>query len=117
MPGSDTKITCPNCGHEFELSEAIVSQLKEEMEKKYKLNIQEEKKKIRDSLEKELAQSYFDSMTELREQIEVAPDVSDYLANGYQPPVLETYADLQDILLLDPVHDVDETGWPKTRAE
>jgi hypothetical protein len=58
-----------------------------------------------------------DQVTELREQIEVAPDVSDYLANGYQPPVLETYADLQDILLLDPVHDVDETGWPKTKSE
>jgi hypothetical protein len=70
MPGNDTKITCPNCSHEFELSEAIVSQLKEELEKKYKFNIQEEKKKIKDSLEKELARSYSDSMTELREQIQ-----------------------------------------------
>ena len=30
----------------------------------------------------------------------------------YQPPALGVHADLQDILLLDPVHDVDEAGWP-----
>jgi hypothetical protein len=28
-------------------------------------------------------------------------------------PQLERYEDLQNLLLLDPVHDVDETGWPR----
>lgn len=29
------------------------------------------------------------------------------------PPILETFGDMQSLLLLDPVHDVDEaTGWP-----
>jgi hypothetical protein len=27
-------------------------------------------------------------------------------------PTLEVFTDLQDILLLDPIHDVDEAGWP-----
>lgn len=27
-------------------------------------------------------------------------------------PVLETFSDMQEILLLDPVHDVDKAGWP-----
>jgi hypothetical protein len=27
-------------------------------------------------------------------------------------PVLNAYDDMQDLLLLDPIHDVDETGWP-----
>lgn len=27
-------------------------------------------------------------------------------------PVLETFSDMQEILLLDPVHDVDKDGWP-----
>lgn len=27
-------------------------------------------------------------------------------------PTLEIFSDMQDILLLDPVHDVDEQGWP-----
>jgi Coenzyme PQQ synthesis protein D (PqqD) len=30
----------------------------------------------------------------------------------FTEPVLNAYADMQDLLLLDPIHDVDETGWP-----
>jgi hypothetical protein len=30
----------------------------------------------------------------------------------YLSPVLETFSDMQEILLLDPVHDVDKAGWP-----
>ena len=30
----------------------------------------------------------------------------------YSPPVIDVHSDMQDILLLDPVHDVDEAGWP-----
>lgn len=30
----------------------------------------------------------------------------------YASPVLETFSDMQEILLLDPVHDVDKSGWP-----
>lgn len=40
------------------------------------------------------------------------PRAPDYMRDGYAPPALESFADLQDILLLDPVHDVDESGWP-----
>lgn len=43
--------------------------------------------------------------------------VAAYFPDGYRPPELETYADLQDILLLDPIHDVDETGWPSRKLE
>jgi len=30
----------------------------------------------------------------------------------FTAPTLEIFSDMQDILLLDPVHDVDEQGWP-----
>lgn len=30
----------------------------------------------------------------------------------YQPAALAVHTDMQELLLLDPVHDVDETGWP-----
>jgi hypothetical protein len=30
----------------------------------------------------------------------------------FEPPQLEKYEDLQDIILLDPVHMVDDAGWP-----
>jgi hypothetical protein len=31
---------------------------------------------------------------------------------GLLEPSFETYADMQDLILLDPVHEVDERGWP-----
>jgi len=30
----------------------------------------------------------------------------------FEPPVIESYADMQDLLMLDPIHDVDTAGWP-----
>jgi hypothetical protein len=35
----------------------------------------------------------------------------------FEAPVLYKYADMQDLLALDPIHDVDETGWPNQPAE
>ena len=33
----------------------------------------------------------------------------------FKPPVLNRYTDMQDLLLLDPIHEVDETGWPNSK--
>jgi hypothetical protein len=30
----------------------------------------------------------------------------------FMTPVLEKYTEMQDLLTLDPIHEVDETGWP-----
>jgi len=38
--------------------------------------------------------------------------VRDSGGRPFEPPVLETYTDMQDLLLLDPIHEVDEAGWP-----
>ena len=38
------------------------------------------------------------------------------LKRNFEPPILETFTDLQDILLLDPIHDVDDAGWPVAAA-
>jgi Coenzyme PQQ synthesis protein D (PqqD) len=35
----------------------------------------------------------------------------------FQPPVLEKHTDMQDLILLDPVHEVDARGWPHAQAE
>lgn len=35
---------------------------------------------------------------------------------AFTRPTLTVYSDMEDLLLLDPIHDVDETGWP-VRAE
>ena len=36
-------------------------------------------------------------------------------APPYSSPVINKYTDMQELLLLDPVHEVDDSGWP-TRA-
>jgi hypothetical protein len=35
---------------------------------------------------------------------------------GYDPPVLNRYDDLQKLALLDPIHDVEEAGWPNRKT-
>jgi len=38
----------------------------------------------------------------------------------YAPPILNAYSDMRELLLLDPIHEVEESGWPtpkRTRTE
>jgi Coenzyme PQQ synthesis protein D (PqqD) len=52
------------------------------------------------------------SATAVMEQPEAAePDTP------FVPPVLERYTDMQELLLLDPIHDVDQSGWPRRKGE
>ncbi len=46
---------------------------------------------------------------------EIAGNVAEaeiHYPEAYQPPVLEKYDEMKDLLMLDPVHEVDEQGWP-----
>ena len=36
---------------------------------------------------------------------------------SFEPPILQKYTDLEDLLLLDPIHDTDEAGWPTTKVD
>lgn len=36
---------------------------------------------------------------------------------AFAPPLFEVYTDVQDLLLLDPIHDVTESGWPENPAQ
>jgi len=35
----------------------------------------------------------------------------------FRDPVIEKYSDMKTILLADPIHDVQEEGWPKVKAQ
>ena len=35
----------------------------------------------------------------------------------FNAPLLNKFSDMQELLLLDPIHDVDEAGWPKPVAD
>ena len=38
-------------------------------------------------------------------------------AGSWKAPRLTVYEDMQDLLLLDPIHDVDESGWPARQQD
>lgn len=35
----------------------------------------------------------------------------------FEEPKLQRYTDMQDLLLLDPIHEVDESGWPNSKSK
>lgn len=34
---------------------------------------------------------------------------------SFVPPTLNRYSDMRDLLLIDPIHEVDESGWPEAK--
>jgi hypothetical protein len=47
----------------------------------------------------------------------VTPAESAESGGEFRPPVLERYEDMQDLILLDPVHEVEEEGWPRAKTQ
>jgi len=48
------------------------------------------------------------------------PFVKTEVSDGHPPfiaPILQKYSDMQELLLLDPIHEVDDAGWPNVKAE
>jgi hypothetical protein len=35
---------------------------------------------------------------------------------AFEPPLLNKFTDVEDLLILDPIHDVDAAGWPQPRS-
>ena len=46
----------------------------------------------------------------------VSPMPAHQARGAYRTPVLSIYTDMQDLLLLDPIHDVDQAGWPTRKV-
>ncbi len=63
-------------------------------------------------------QSFLKTLLEeglVRSDVAIEQTFTEITLNAYSAPRLEVYTDMKDLLLLDPVHDVDETGWPAER--
>jgi len=43
----------------------------------------------------------------------VLPSTNGHEKPSFNAPSLNKFSDMQELLLLDPIHDVDEAGWPK----
>lgn len=53
-----------------------------------------------------------DGAAEALDPAQVAP-ANSHEKPSFKPPSLNKYSDMQELLLLDPIHDVDDAGWPK----
>jgi len=53
-------------------------------------------------------------LTQLNESV---PANNSHEKLPFNPPSLHKYSDMQELLLLDPIHDVDDTGWPKPNPD
>jgi hypothetical protein len=54
---------------------------------------------------------------DLTELQQILPASNGHAKPSFNPPLLNKYSDMQELLLLDPIHDVDEAGWPKPVPE
>lgn len=45
------------------------------------------------------------------------PERADMSKAAFVPPVIERFEDLQEMLLADPIHDVEPQGWPHIKKE
>jgi hypothetical protein len=50
------------------------------------------------------------------ESVDLAPSQNGGERSPFVPPTFSTFTDMQDIILLDPVHEVDTQGWPHASA-
>ena len=67
--------------------------------------------------EKIIRQKEKTSGSDLSSEKKVADSSKKGTKRTFSPPRLSKYTDMQELLLLDPIHDVDETGWPKKKPD
>jgi Coenzyme PQQ synthesis protein D (PqqD) len=48
---------------------------------------------------------------------EALPETNSSEKSVFKSPVLSKYTDMEELLALDPIHDVDEMGWPNAQIE
>lgn len=81
-----------------------------ELEKLYEVPNEELSKQTNDLIG-ELIDKKLIRLSDATEKNPVAINENHQKGN-FSPLVLEVFSDMQEILLLDPVHDVDKAGWP-----
>ena len=97
----------------IELSETIASQYtgeREEIEKaiyQFVDEMQQENLIVINESQGHVSEAHIDPEDETEQMKE---------RSIFATPVLNKYSDMQDLLLLDPIHEVDDTGWPNVKT-
>jgi len=48
---------------------------------------------------------------------ETAVSPEDAVGGPYEAPTVSKYSDMEDLIMLDPIHEVDESGWPNPKPD
>ena len=84
--------------------------------RRYNENNDNIEKRVYDFVEKLLQENLIsscdknESKTITTPRVDTQPDKLEFKA-----PVLQKYTDMQELLLLDPIHEVDDSGWPSKK--
>ncbi|WP_201352027.1 PqqD family protein [Hydrogenimonas urashimensis] len=88
-----------------------VGSILENLQDKYEAEAEE----IRNSIDEMIGTFLKENLISEADASTQKKETSDQKTGGkvpFQPPVFEKFTDMNDLLVLDPVHDVDESGWP-----
>ena len=77
----------------------------------YKRDLSEVTADVRQLIDQLLEKGLIERLEGMQEMAGSLPQI-DSLGWGYEPPKLMSYMDIQDLLLIDPIHEVVEIGWP-----
>lgn len=105
-----------------EIWSKIEQGIPEELIVKYMLNnYQGDSETITQSVKYLITQLQEEELIKLTEKIDHVSEEENSSKNGeklpFKVPVMNKYTDMEDILALDPIHDVDEMGWPNAKSE
>ena len=100
---------------QFILQGANTAQVVELTSKIYKYPIEKIEGDISVFLDKLKDENLIDYLPVRTPKILKVPDTQNI--KEYAPPKLEVFTDIQDLLTLDPIHDVDEMGWPLPKKD
>jgi Coenzyme PQQ synthesis protein D (PqqD) len=84
------------------------------LERRYEASPEQIDAAVRGLLEELAAEGLIESAAENGEgQLDAAvPEEEGASGEAFSAPVLEKHTDMQDLILIDPVHEVDSRGWP-----
>ena len=111
---SDSGVDCWNCL----LAGCSVDETMRVVASRYEGNLDE----IRTSIQR-LIETLEEERLVVRQEGDASPEAKSNSVKGVQvkapfvSPLLKQFSDMRELLLIDPIHEVDETGWPQMKKD
>jgi hypothetical protein len=95
----------------------VVEKIVDAMQSRYPALSQTEQDTVHQLIDQLQAEELVKIVHSQVDETEVDPTAQVAESQAFEAPILYKYADMQDLLALDPIHDVDATGWPNQPAQ